>query len=101
MKTKENMNAGEGLCDFLPAKDLIVVSGFPVSMTLNGSDANNFVYHKSTKCCRLIILAKGLVFGGAKLGDARSVECANGKPLECKQRWNHNTVPINVSNVFL
>ena len=49
MKSKENVDAGEGLCDFMPTEDLIVVGGFPIGMPLNSNDAKNLVYNNATR----------------------------------------------------
>ena len=79
---------------------MVVANGFPDSVTLYSSNANDFVHHMSTECFRRICILKGFIFGGAKLGNAGSVECANGKPLEHKQRWNPNCVPVPISGMI-
>ena len=94
MKSEENMNAGEGLCDFMPTEDLIIVGRLPISMPLDGSDADNFVYHNTTRLGLRGTLVKGLVCCTAKLCDSRPVESANGEPLEGKQLGNPNIIPV-------
>ena len=48
MESEENMNAVEGLVNFVPTKELVVVGRLPISMPLYGSDADDFVYCNTT-----------------------------------------------------
>ena len=48
MESEENMNAGEGLGDLMQTEELRIIGRLPMSMPLNGSDADNFVYHNTT-----------------------------------------------------
>ena len=41
------MNAVEGLVNFMPTEELIVVGRLPISMPLYGSDADDFVHHNT------------------------------------------------------
>ena len=47
MESEEDMNAVEGLVNFVPTKELVVVGRLPISMPLYGSDADDFVYHNT------------------------------------------------------
>ena len=47
MESEKYMNAGEGLVNLMPTKELVVVRSLPISMPLYGSDADNFVHHNT------------------------------------------------------
>ena len=78
------MNAGEGLVNFMPTEELVIVGRLPISMPLNGSDADNFVYHNTTRFCIRVTFVERFVFCRTKLCDSRPLESANGQPLEGK-----------------
>ena len=48
MEFEENTNVVEGLVNFVPTKELVVIGRLPISMPLYGSDADDFVYHNTT-----------------------------------------------------
>ena len=93
------MDAGEGLVNFMPTEEQIIVDRLPISMPLDGNDADNFVYHNTTRLGLRGTLVKGLVFCITKLCDSRPVETANGEPLEGKQLGNPNIIPVTHFNV--
>ena len=84
MESKENVNAGEGLGDFMPTEEMIIIGRLPISMPLNGNDADNFVYHNTTRFCIRGTFVELFVFCKAKLCDSRPLESANGEPFEDK-----------------
>ena len=88
------MDAGEGLSDFMPTEDLKIVGRPPVSMPVNGNDADNFVYHNTTSFDTRGTFEYFFVFCRTKLCDSRSLESANGKPLEGEIPRNANMIPI-------
>ena len=95
MESEENMNAVEGLVNFMPTEELIVVGRLPISMPLYGSDADDFVYHNTTGFdTRGTFEDLFVVFCRTKLCDSRSLESANGKPLEGIIPRNANMIPI-------
>ena len=94
MKFEENMNAGEGLCDFMPTEDLVIVGRLPISVPLDGSDADNFVYYNTSRLGLRGALAKGRVRCRTKLCNSRPFKGANGEPLEGIWLGNTNIIPV-------
>ena len=105
MKSEENMDAGEGLCDFMPTEDLVIVGRLPISVPLNGNDADTFVYYNTSRLGLRVTLVKGLVLCTTKLCDSMPFEGANGEPLEGIQLGNTNIIPVThfkvVDEIFL
>ena len=98
MESEENMNAVEGLVNFVPTKELVVVGSLPISMPLYGSDADNFVHHNTTSFGIRGTFEECFVFCRTKLCDSRSIEGTNGKPLEGEIPRNANGIPITRCN---
>ena len=94
MESEENVNAGEGLGDCMPTEELIIICRLPISMPLNGSDADNFVYHNTTRFGIRVTFVERFVFCRTKLCDSRPLESANGQPLEDKHHRNSDMIPI-------
>ena len=94
MKSKENMDAGEGLCDFMPTEDLVIVGRLPISVPLDGNDADNFVYYNTSRLGLRGALVKGLVLCKTKLCNSKPFKGANGEPLEGIWLGNTNIIPV-------
>ena len=88
------MDAGGGLVNFMPTEELIIVGRLPISMPLNGSDADNFVYHNTTRLGLRVTFEELVVFCRTKLCDSRPLESANGQPLDDKHHRNSDMIPI-------
>ena len=94
MESEENMDAGEGLVNFMPTEDLIIVGRLSISMPLNGSDADNLVYQNTTRLGLRVSFEELVVFCKTKLCDSRPLESVNGQPLEDKHHRNSDMIPI-------
>ena len=98
MESEKDMNAGEGLVNLMPTKELVVVGSLPISMPLYGSDADNFVHHNTTSFGIRGAFVEFFIFCITKLCNSRFIESTNGKPLEGKICRDANSIPIAHSN---